>query len=77
VVTLSPSSLYFYRVNGHEESLNTMGMISGLLSSSYSLGSAIGPLMSGFVTDRYGFEWSITIMAFTILGMVRSLFSII
>lgn len=48
---------------GYQKSLGTFGLISGLTNTCYSLGSFIGPLVGGVVVEKFGFIWSITVLA--------------
>ena len=43
-----------------------------MLNSGYSLGSFAGPLLSGYLTEKYEFAWATTIMTLTLLAMVIS-----
>jgi len=39
---------FFVRVNGHEkDSIQTYGMVTGLLNGGLGLGAMVGPIMSG------------------------------
>ncbi|XP_077208691.1 MFS-type transporter SLC18B1 isoform X2 [Paroedura picta] len=42
--------------NGFEEGLSLLGLISGLFSAIWSLGSFVGPTLGGFLNDKLGFE---------------------
>ncbi|KAF6022350.1 hypothetical protein EB796_019338 [Bugula neritina] len=51
-------------VNGHEkDSIQTYGMVTGLLNGGLGLGAMVGPIMSGAVTDAADFTWVLTILA--------------
>ncbi|XP_067945336.1 MFS-type transporter SLC18B1-like [Watersipora subatra] len=48
-------------MNGYpENSLYTYGLLTGLMNSGLCLGSTIGPIVSGIITDYSGFEWTQT-----------------
>ncbi|XP_022101427.1 MFS-type transporter SLC18B1-like [Acanthaster planci] len=49
--------------NGIAIDLGATGVISGLWSSALSLGSMIGPLLGGFLTDLLGFAYAFTAIA--------------
>ncbi|KAH0622312.1 hypothetical protein JD844_024502 [Phrynosoma platyrhinos] len=44
--------------NGFEEGLSLLGLVSGLFSAIWSLGSFVGPTLGGFLDDKLGFEWA-------------------
>ncbi|XP_067949979.1 MFS-type transporter SLC18B1-like [Watersipora subatra] len=56
-------------VNGYELNVQTYALTSGIMNSGYSLGSAIGPLLSGYLTETYSFAWATTMMTFTLVSM--------
>ncbi|XP_067949982.1 MFS-type transporter SLC18B1-like [Watersipora subatra] len=56
-------------VNGYELNVQTYALTSGIMNSGYSLGSAVGPLLSGYLTETYSFAWATTIMTFTLVSM--------
>ncbi|TRY83492.1 hypothetical protein DNTS_016225 [Danionella cerebrum] len=43
---------------GFEESLSTLGLVSGLFSAVWSAGMFFGPTMGGYLTQALNFEWS-------------------
>ncbi|XP_053366306.1 MFS-type transporter SLC18B1 [Clarias gariepinus] len=43
--------------NGFEESLSTLGLVSGLFSAVWSAGMFFGPTVGGFITQKLNFEW--------------------
>nr|XP_060609371.1 MFS-type transporter SLC18B1 [Anolis sagrei ordinatus] len=47
--------------NGFEEGLSLLGLVSGLFSAVWSLGSFVGPTLGGFLNDKLGFEWAAAI----------------
>ncbi|KAF6033674.1 hypothetical protein EB796_008017 [Bugula neritina] len=52
-------------VNGHEkDSIQTYGMVTGLLNGGLGLGAMVGPIMSGAVTDATDFTWTLTVLSF-------------
>ncbi|XP_067944439.1 MFS-type transporter SLC18B1-like [Watersipora subatra] len=51
-------------MNGYpENSLYTYGLLTGLMNSGLCLGSTIGPVLAGIITDYSGFEWTQTVNA--------------
>ena len=63
--------MYFSRLNGHpRDSVHTYGMITGLINSGISLGSTIGPVLSGAIIHVTDFSWSMTVIGFLALLMV-------
>ncbi|XP_050989007.1 MFS-type transporter SLC18B1 [Labeo rohita] len=44
--------------NGFEESLSTLGLVSGLFSAVWSAGMFFGPTIGGYITQALNFEWS-------------------
>lgn len=63
-----------FRVNGHKkDSLHTYGMISGLTNCGVSLGSTVGPPLTGLITDKFGFQWAATYIPMCYLFMVSRL----
>ncbi|KAF6022356.1 hypothetical protein EB796_019344 [Bugula neritina] len=52
-------------VNGHEkDSIQTYGMVTGLLNGGLGLGAMVGPIMAGAVTDATDFTWTLTVLSF-------------
>ncbi|XP_042301359.1 MFS-type transporter SLC18B1 isoform X3 [Sceloporus undulatus] len=47
--------------NGFEEGLSLLGLVSGLFSAIWSLGSFVGPTLGGFLNEKLGFEWAAAI----------------
>ncbi|XP_060095508.1 MFS-type transporter SLC18B1 isoform X1 [Heteronotia binoei] len=47
--------------HGFEEGLSLLGLVSGLFSAVWSLGSFVGPILGGFLNDKLGFEWAAAI----------------
>ncbi|KAF6022353.1 hypothetical protein EB796_019341 [Bugula neritina] len=65
---------FFVRVNGHEkDSIQTYGMVTGLLNGGLGLGAMVGPIMSGAVTDTTDYTWTLTILSGIGLAMARVL----
>jgi len=57
------------RLNGHErDNVQTYGMVAGLLNSGCGLGSMVGPVVSGVITDHSGFTWTMT--SFSGVGVI-------
>ncbi|KAF6022349.1 SLC18B1 [Bugula neritina] len=58
-------------VNGHEkDSIQTYGMVTGLLNGGLGLGAMVGPIMSGAVTDATDFTWTLTVLSGIGLAML-------
>ncbi|XP_054836797.1 MFS-type transporter SLC18B1 isoform X2 [Eublepharis macularius] len=47
--------------NGFQEGLSLLGLVSGLFSALWSLGSFVGPTLGGFLNGKLGFEWAAAI----------------
>ena len=58
------------RLYGYNPDVQLYGMISSLFNLSFSVGSMVGPTVSGAVTQHYGFEWMTTIIAALLTLMV-------
>lgn len=65
-------SIYFFTIRciGYEENLHLYGIISGFFNSSSALGAFIGPSLSGYLGDKLGFPWSMTINGAIIFSLV-------
>ncbi|XP_010216073.1 PREDICTED: MFS-type transporter SLC18B1 isoform X2 [Tinamus guttatus] len=50
--------LHIESENGFEEGLSLLGLVSGLFSAMWSLGSFVGPTLGGFLDEKLGFEWA-------------------
>jgi len=51
-------------VNGHEkDSMQTYGAVTGTLNSAIALGSLIGPVFGGAITQVSDFTWTLTSLA--------------
>ncbi|XP_071492402.1 MFS-type transporter SLC18B1-like [Diadema antillarum] len=48
---------------GLPDNLATHGVISGVFSGAFSLGTFIGPTIAGALVDNFGFDWSATLFA--------------
>ncbi|XP_060095518.1 MFS-type transporter SLC18B1 isoform X2 [Heteronotia binoei] len=53
--------LHIESEHGFEEGLSLLGLVSGLFSAVWSLGSFVGPILGGFLNDKLGFEWAAAI----------------
>ena len=61
-----------FRRNGYEkDSVHTYGMITGMINSGLALGSMIGPILGGAITQVTDFPNTLTVMAFLNFAMVR------
>ncbi|XP_067941339.1 MFS-type transporter SLC18B1-like isoform X1 [Watersipora subatra] len=64
-ITPFQAALNLAEINGYKrDSLHTYGMITGLLNGAMSLGSTVGPVISGAIIDAQGFGWTTTYLAF-------------
>ena len=60
-----------FSINGHSsDNLHTYGMVQGMIGCGFSLGSTIGPVFSGAVTDAFDYASVGTILAGVNLIMV-------
>ncbi|XP_078505398.1 MFS-type transporter SLC18B1-like isoform X1 [Lissotriton helveticus] len=57
-IPIFPEMLSCAYENGFQEGLSTLGLISGLFTSTWSIGGFIGPTLGGFLNDRFHFEWA-------------------
>ncbi|XP_053237914.1 MFS-type transporter SLC18B1 isoform X1 [Podarcis raffonei] len=60
-IPIFPEMLNHAYENGFEEGLSLLGLVSGLFSAVWSLGSFVGPTLGGFLNDKLGFEWAAAI----------------
>uniref|UniRef100_UPI00358FDA4A MFS-type transporter SLC18B1 isoform X2 n=1 Tax=Myxine glutinosa TaxID=7769 RepID=UPI00358FDA4A len=62
--------------NGFEEGLSTMGLVSGLFGSMWSVGNFIGPTLGGYLNDHLNFQWAATIQGFLmlVLGVIACIY---
>lgn len=62
--------------HGYANDLRTQGLISGIFSSVWSLGSLIGPVAGGIVVDILGFSLAsfIIVLAFLITALLFAIF---
>ncbi|XP_061479847.1 MFS-type transporter SLC18B1 isoform X2 [Rhineura floridana] len=60
-IPLFPEILSHAYENGFEEGLGLLGLVSGLFSAIWSLGSFVGPTLGGFLNEKLGFEWAAAI----------------
>ncbi|XP_067942596.1 MFS-type transporter SLC18B1-like [Watersipora subatra] len=78
-ITLFRATLNLAEINGYKkDNLHTYGMVTGLVSGAMSLGSTIGPVISGLIIESIGFGWTTTYLAFTnfILALFIGCYSI-
>ncbi|XP_064480806.1 MFS-type transporter SLC18B1-like isoform X2 [Ornithodoros turicata] len=63
---------------GLPNNLSTFAILSGLFSSSFSLGLFIGPIIGGALLDRFGYAWSSTfVFGLQAVVMVMLVFTLI
>ncbi|KAM4771003.1 MFS-type transporter SLC18B1-like [Rhinophrynus dorsalis] len=74
-IPVYPEMLSSAYENGFEEGLSTLGLISGLFSAMWSLGSFVGPTLGGFLNERLNFEWASAIQG--ILPLLSGVFCVI
>lgn len=63
----------FFRMNrkrGYKSGIHLFGLVASMIGTSFSLGSLIGPIMSGVITQRYGFAWMTTVVSALLVSMV-------
>ncbi|XP_067942588.1 MFS-type transporter SLC18B1-like isoform X1 [Watersipora subatra] len=78
-ITPFQAALNLAEVNGYKrDSLHTYGMVAGLVNGAMSLGSTIGPVISGVIIESTGFGWTTTYLAFAnfILALFIGCYSI-
>ncbi|XP_067943441.1 MFS-type transporter SLC18B1-like [Watersipora subatra] len=78
-ITPFQAALNLAEVNGYKRnSLHTYGMVTGLVNSAMSLGSTVGPVVSGIIIEDKGFGWTTTYLAFAnfILALLIGCYSI-
>ncbi|XP_072355858.1 MFS-type transporter SLC18B1 isoform X2 [Scyliorhinus torazame] len=65
--------------NGFEEGLGTLGLVSGMLGASWSLGSFIGPTLGGYLLEKLNFEWAAAIQGGVVLvfSMLMSVYLLV
>jgi len=64
---------FLFSVNGHEkDSIQTYGMVTGLLNGGLAFGAMVGPVVSGAITDTTDFTWALTVLSGMGLTMVRA-----
>ncbi|XP_014661896.1 PREDICTED: MFS-type transporter SLC18B1-like isoform X2 [Priapulus caudatus] len=75
---VGPSPIFKFHVNnGFPDNFETYGLLSGMYSTCFSLGAAIGPTVAGALVDYIGFPWGTSLFsAFNILLAVVLLFYI-
>uniref|UniRef100_A0A2D4FUQ2 Major facilitator superfamily (MFS) profile domain-containing protein n=2 Tax=Micrurus corallinus TaxID=54390 RepID=A0A2D4FUQ2_MICCO len=60
-IPIYPEAINSAYENGFEEGLSLLGLVSGLFSALWALGSFVGPTLGGFLNEKLGFEWSAAI----------------
>ncbi|XP_067943732.1 MFS-type transporter SLC18B1-like [Watersipora subatra] len=78
-ITPFQAALNLAEVNGYKkDSLHTYGMVTGLVNGALSLGSTIGPVISGVIIEGTGFGWTTTYLAFAnfIMALLIGCYSI-
>ncbi|XP_065486430.1 MFS-type transporter SLC18B1 [Caloenas nicobarica] len=77
-IPVFPEILHCAYENGFEEGLSLLGLVSGLLNATWSLGAFAGPTLGGFLTEKLGFEWASAIQGGWALltGLVTGIFYI-
>ncbi|NWY63098.1 S18B1 protein, partial [Chionis minor] len=78
-IPVFPEMLHCAYENGFEEGLSLLGLVSGLFSAMWSLGSFAGPTLGGFLNEKLGFEWASAIQGGWALlsGLATGIFYII
>ncbi|XP_067943731.1 MFS-type transporter SLC18B1-like [Watersipora subatra] len=65
-ITPFQAALNLAEMNGYKkDNLHTYGMVTGLVNGAMSLGSTVGPVISGVIIESTGFGWTTTYLAFT------------
>ena len=60
-------------MNGHaSDNLHTFGIVVGMITSASSLGSTLGPILGGVMTDALDYAWMTTVLSAASLTMVGS-----
>lgn len=64
--------------HGLADNLGRSSMLSGLFQSAFSIGSVLGPALSGTLTEHTSFAWASTVLALLLLaeGVILILFTI-
>jgi MFS family permease len=63
----------------YPEGAATSGVLAGLWMSFWSLGEVVGPILSGVLSDNYGFAWTMTglFIFYVIMGVLFFLFHLV
>ncbi|XP_067943729.1 MFS-type transporter SLC18B1-like isoform X2 [Watersipora subatra] len=78
-ITPFQATLNLAEMNGYKrDSLHTYGIVTGLVNSALSLGSTVGPVISGVIIEGAGFGWTTTYLAFAnfIMALLIGCYSI-
>ncbi|XP_053566921.1 MFS-type transporter SLC18B1 [Bombina bombina] len=57
-IPVFPEMLSAVYEHGFEESLSTLGLISGLFGAMWAVGGFVGPTLGGFLNDKFHFQWA-------------------
>lgn len=76
IIPTFPEILSCAYENGFEVGINTLGLVSGLVSAMWSVGAFMGPVLGGFLYEKIGFQWAAAIQGLWTLtsGLVMGLF---
>jgi predicted MFS family arabinose efflux permease len=58
----------FFSEAGFPDDFRTYGLVSSLYTATFSLGNAVGPVVSGVLYDAVGFRWGT--MFIIVLGLL-------
>lgn len=58
IIPTFPEMLSCAYANGFEDSISTLGLVSGLFGAMWSVGAFMGPILGGFLCEKIGFEWA-------------------
>nr|XP_033794864.1 MFS-type transporter SLC18B1 isoform X3 [Geotrypetes seraphini] len=78
-IPIFPEMLECAYKHGFEEGLSTLGLISGLFSAMWSVGSFVGPTLGGFLNEKFHFQWAAAIQGLLVLiiGLMVATFYIV
>ena len=60
------------RTAGYPDSIGTYGLVSGIWTSSFSLGGFIGPSVAGVLYDLVGFRWATQFVSSSFVALVST-----
>ncbi|XP_053317341.1 MFS-type transporter SLC18B1 isoform X2 [Spea bombifrons] len=77
-IPVYPEMLSCAYENGFEDGLSTLGLISGLFSAMWSMGSFVGPTLGGFLNEKFLFPSAAAFQGFfpLLCGVLVSIFYI-